>query len=109
MGNRSEVWREIWQKKYEVDDFPDTTDLIHSRDGFDTLSNIQYEKLTGYFLEKLSVTDHDDIVEIGCGAGAFLEHISSFRFLSGVDCDTPDKKEVRRHLRSRRGKLSAFQ
>ena len=85
MGNRSEVWREIWQKKYEAGESSYTADSIHSRDGFDTLSNIQYEKLAGYFLEKLDITGHDDVVEIGCGAGAFLEHISRFKSLSGVD------------------------
>ena len=82
---RSEVWYGIWQEKYETEKPRETESLIHSRDGFDSLSAGQWEKLAGYYLEKLSVTDHDDVVEIGCGAGAFLEHISRFRSLSGVD------------------------
>ena len=85
MERRSEVWHGIWQEKYGIEKPRETESLIHRRDGFDSISAGQWEKLAGYFLEKIAVTDHDDVVEIGCGAGAFLEHISRFRTLSGVD------------------------
>ncbi|UCB46620.1 MAG: methyltransferase domain-containing protein [Spirochaetota bacterium] len=81
MTKRSAVWNRIWQKKYGREDTVD----IHVKDGFDILSEADWQRLVSYFMDLLDISENHDIVEIGCGGGAFLEHIKNYKTLSGVD------------------------
>ena len=53
--------------------------------GFDDLSYVQWKKLSHFFLEKIIINNTDDVLEIGCGAGAFTKQIKSYKSISGVD------------------------
>lgn len=98
MKQHSKVWHEIWQRKYGEGASPEAGAEIHTRDGFDSLSAQQWKRLVRYFIDKLAITEHDDVVEIGCGAGAFLEHIPRCRTLSGVDYSECAIQQIGRRL-----------
>ena len=65
--NRNKKWRNIWDQKYTK--YKDH-DLLHVQDGFDDLSYAEWQKLTHFFLSKIAIDSADDVLEIGCGAGA---------------------------------------
>ncbi|MBN2325098.1 MAG: class I SAM-dependent methyltransferase [Spirochaetes bacterium] len=90
MKKRSEAWRAIWEKKYASrlpadPSQPDARQEPHVRDGFDSLSLGQWKKLAGYFLPKIAVGSGDDVLEVGCGAGAFLGLLPPCSSIAGVD------------------------
>ncbi len=90
MDKRSDVWRSIWQKKYAplAPGNPlkaPACEARHVRDGFDSLSDSQWKTLAGYFLRKIAVGADDDVLEVGCGAGAFLEQLPPCRSIAGAD------------------------
>ena len=98
MKCRSTIWRSIWQKKYDSGESPDAAVAVHTRDGFDSLSDGQWDRLTRYFIEKLDITGTDDIVEIGCGAGAFLARIGTYGSMSGVDYSSHAIRRIKGRL-----------
>lgn len=90
MDSRSDAWRGIWQKKYatvasEKASQAEACRAPHVCDGFDSLSHGQWKKLTGYFIRKIVVGPGDDVLEVGCGVGAFLEQLPPCGSIAGVD------------------------
>jgi ubiquinone/menaquinone biosynthesis C-methylase UbiE len=77
---RSELWRQIWEKKYKL-----AEGAVHQLDGFDLLTDKQWTELTARFCQLMEPLVGADVMEVGCGAGAFLEQIAGARSLSGVD------------------------
>ncbi len=75
-------WEDIWNKKYSK--YKNHQDL-HVQDGFDDLDYTQWQKLTSFFLDKILIDSKDDVLEVGCGAGAFAKQIKSYQSISGVD------------------------
>jgi ubiquinone/menaquinone biosynthesis C-methylase UbiE len=81
--SRQKVWESIWSKKYES--YHDHKDL-HVAAGYDMLSYAQYQTLASYFIDKLSLQPEYNFLEVGCGCGAFLEHVNKrVRSVSGID------------------------
>jgi ubiquinone/menaquinone biosynthesis C-methylase UbiE len=79
--HRSAGWRSIWQKKFSLEEPVDA----HVRDGFDTLTKADWQRLARHFINMLGISEEDDVAEVGCGGGAFLELVERCRSLSGVD------------------------
>jgi ubiquinone/menaquinone biosynthesis C-methylase UbiE len=79
--HRSAGWRSIWQKKFSLEEPVDA----HVRDGFDTLTKADWQRLARYFINMLDISEEDDVAEIGCGGGAFLKLVARCRTISGVD------------------------
>lgn len=79
--DRNEVWRNIWQKKYD----PKRDAPAYARDGYDLFSAQQLKSFFAYFVDKVRPTSQDDVLEVGCGAGALLQELPPCRSLSGVD------------------------
>ncbi len=78
---RNEVWKGIWQKKYD----PILDATPHVRDGYDLLTPEQLGRFFGFFLDKLGIDASDDVLDVGCGAGALLQHLPECRRVCGVD------------------------
>ncbi len=85
MKNRKEAWHSIWQKKYAPAVPKNACEAPHVRDGFDSLSDGQWKTLARYFLREIAVGPDDDVLEVGCGAGAFLEQLPPCRSIAGAD------------------------
>jgi len=81
--NRENAWKEIWTKKYKS--YRDH-EYLHVAAGYDGLSYDEWKKLTRFFIDKLRFSSNDDVLEVGCGCGAFLKEIENqVASLSGVD------------------------
>jgi SAM-dependent methyltransferase len=76
---RSQTWQQIWDRKHGMD-VP-----LHVADGFDLLSTGQYDALVAPFAQWMGELCECDVLEVGCGAGAFLQRLAGARSLSGVD------------------------
>lgn len=91
---KNSEWLSIWQKKYA----PEAAAETHVLDGFYALSADQYARLAGFFIDKLQLSGKDDILEIGCGAGAFLAQIKKYKTISGVDYSENAVSMIHRRL-----------
>ena len=80
--SRKNKWNEIWNKKYTA--YLDAEHL-HVSAGYDDLSYPEWKKLTSFFIDKLNFKATDDVLEIGCGSGAFLKELPTVNTISGVD------------------------
>jgi len=78
--HRSATWRRIWENKYDG-----ATGPVHKLDGFDLLTAEQWSDLVSRFCGFMGSTKGMDILEVGCGAGAFLQEIPEPRSLAGLD------------------------
>jgi ubiquinone/menaquinone biosynthesis C-methylase UbiE len=77
----SNIWKQIWDAKYNSNQ----NKPAHVLDGFDALTKDQWSLLTRNFLKLINIEANMDILEIGCGAGAFLEKIKPHDHIFGVD------------------------
>jgi ubiquinone/menaquinone biosynthesis C-methylase UbiE len=77
----SENWKKIWDVKYDhLQEKP-----LHVLDGWDSLTEAQWVIMVNKYLKLLKLKPDDDILEVGCGSGAFLNVIELHNSLSGVD------------------------
>ena len=90
---RSETWKAIWQKKYAKTE----KQPLHVLDGFNDLSTTHWQHLVSQFTAKLDLPPGSRVVEVGCGAGAFLEGLQHCQ-LAGVDYSTEAIARIRTHL-----------
>ena len=79
---RQSEWNKIWNKKYTT---YMNTENLHISAGFDDLSYEEWQKLTDFFISRLNIHPSDDVLEVGCGSGAFLNEIKHAGSFSGVD------------------------
>jgi ubiquinone/menaquinone biosynthesis C-methylase UbiE len=91
----SKKWKDIWGKKYSKDN---KRQDLHIQDGFDDLSYVQWEKLTAFFLDKISINSNNDVLEDGCGSGAFAKQIKSYKTISGIDQSVGAIENIRKHI-----------
>ena len=68
-------------------------------DGFDALSASHWGQMVGKFLELINIRNNSDVLEVGCGSGAFLQHIDNAGSISGVDYSEAAIEQVRSRLR----------
>lgn len=66
--------------KYRAADGP-----VHKLDGFDLLTAAQWSRLVARFCRIMAPIAGKDILEVGCGAGAFIGKINRAKSLSGID------------------------
>ncbi len=79
---RDKQWLKIWDKKYRPGG---DVDILHVMDGFETLNRKQWKDLADYFLDLCEIGSRDDVLEVGCGAGAILMEVEKWGSLAGVD------------------------
>lgn len=79
---RQEIWKNIWDNKYNESS---KATHLHVLGGYDGLSYKQWCTLTRVFIEQIGVAENHDVLEVGCGPGAFLEQLPPVRSLSGID------------------------
>jgi ubiquinone/menaquinone biosynthesis C-methylase UbiE len=80
---RNAVWKDIWIKKGL-----DKNALLHLADGYDLLSEDEYDRMILQATQPIPLRGDESILECGCGAGAFLASllkIHSGLKVSGVD------------------------
>lgn len=68
-------WREIWDKNGKLANCQNLKDLLILNGHQSPTSDIKVKnwlKYTNYFIKKFNIQKKDNILEIGCGAGAFL-------------------------------------
>ena len=80
--NRQNEWNYVWNRKYTQ--YLGHEDL-HVSAGYDGLSYEEWRKLTRFFISRIGFNDDDDVLDIGCGSGAFLKEIGSLGSISGID------------------------
>ena len=73
-------WNQIWNKKYSKSE-----SYSHINSGFDFLSIVQWKNLVKIFTDLLVIKKDSQILDVGCGEGAFLEQIKQYKSLSGID------------------------
>ena len=72
--------------------------MLHVQDGFDDLNYAEWQKLTHFFLSKIAIDSADDVLEVGCGAGAFSKQIKLFKSISGVDYSADAIASIRKNI-----------
>tara|TARA_B100000780_G_C21002685_1_gene401196 strand:+ start:108 stop:617 length:510 start_codon:yes stop_codon:yes gene_type:complete len=73
-------WNKIWNKKYSKSE-----SYSHINAGFDFLSIVQWKNLVKIFTDLLIIKKDSQILDVGCGEGAFLEQIKQYKSVSGID------------------------
>jgi len=91
----SNDWKNIWDKKYL------TNAPSYIMDGFDNLSISQWEHLVDVFCSLIQIDENSDILDIGCGSGAFLEQIKKYNSLSGIDYSENAISVIKNNLEGR--------
>jgi ubiquinone/menaquinone biosynthesis C-methylase UbiE/phosphatidylglycerophosphate synthase len=64
---RSDVWQSIWRRKAATDDVP-----LHHVNGYDLLDQRGWDGMIADLAAKLRLRPGLEVIEFGCGAGAFL-------------------------------------
>ena len=83
MTSRSEKWKSIWVKKGLIEGVP-----LHQADGFDSLSQDEWDDMVYQVTQNLGLKDGSSILDCGCGAGAFLLSLTKhYRDLDLVGVD----------------------
>ena len=90
---RSETWKAIWQTKYAKTE----KQPLHVLDGFNDLSTTHWQHLVSQFTANLELPPGSRVVDVGCGAGAFLECLQHCQ-LAGVDYSAEAIARIRTHL-----------
>jgi len=80
--NRQLEWYTIWNRKYSL--YKGHEDL-HVSAGYDDLSYEEWQRLTRFFITRIGFGSEDDILEVGCGSGAFLKEVGQVGSVSGID------------------------
>ena len=93
--NIKEQWQVIWDKKYFK---YKEHKWLHVQDGFDELNYAQWEGMCSFFLNKIDIKNTDDVLEVGCGAGAFSKQIKLFKSISGVDYSADAIASIRKNI-----------
>lgn len=72
----SDKWRKIWSKKELVKDEIISLENLIKADGFDTgvgsYTPDSWKKMVADFCDRVEIKDTYNLVEIGCGSGAFI-------------------------------------
>lgn len=89
---RGRTWQQIWDRKHGMD-VP-----LHVADGFDLLTAGEYDALVAPFVQWMGDLSGSDVLEVGCGSGAFLQRLPAARSLSGVDYAERAVQRVRAEL-----------
>jgi SAM-dependent methyltransferase len=93
---RSEIWKDIWTRKGLHNDAP-----LHHANGYDLLSWTEWEAMVAEVCRPLGLTGTENILDCGCGAGAFLKVLSTrypgLKF-TGLDYSPPLVKRARERL-----------
>ena len=94
MNRRSETWLRIWERKYAGTQ----ENALHVADGYDELSPRDFEKMVKCFLKLAGIPENSRILDVGCGAGAFLKHACGYQHLSGIDYSEAAIRAIRERL-----------
>lgn len=82
ISNRNKVWRRIWDQKYKncQQKIPP-----HVMAGYDCIDENQFCIMVQKFISYLDLKQEHNILDVGCGCGAFCKHIKSFKTITGID------------------------
>lgn len=88
-------WQKIWTLKGAKENIP-----LHHYDGFEILSEEDFTWLAKLTSAPLNISDEDNVLEIGCGAGAYLSELSKLYKLNlnGIDYSPTLIQKIRSHL-----------
>ena len=98
MSDRNQEWLGIWENKYGQEHHGQE---LHVLDGCDGMSCDEWHRLASFFLDRLNIGPSDDVLEVGCGVGAFLSEIPQCGSLSGIDYSENAISVIRGHLQGR--------
>lgn len=93
---RSEVWLNIWRRKAASTDVP-----LHHVNGYDLLDQAGWDGMIGELVAKLRLRPGMEVIEFGCGAGAFpasMAKVCPGLKLHGIDYAPELVERVRRVL-----------
>ena len=76
----ADKWKEIWSKKTIKNNSNISLEQLILADGFDTgvgsYSQLQWKEMVADIFQRTSLTIDSNILELGCGSGAFLYAIN---------------------------------
>ena len=101
---KNNKWKEIWDRKGRLANCQNLKDLITLNGHQSPTSDVKVKdwiKYTNYFIKRFNIKKKDNILEIGCGAGAFLlpffkKKINCF----GIDFSKELIKHSKKNLKS---------
>jgi SAM-dependent methyltransferase len=94
VDRRSEDWLRIWERKYAGV----RENSLHVADGYDELTPRDFAEMAKLFLDLADIPDKARVLDVGCGAGAFLQHLRGYRHLAGVDYAEEAIRAIRKRL-----------
>ena len=80
--NRNQEWLDIWQRKYGREQVGRD---LHVLDGYDGMTSDEWSRLCQFAISKMEIKATDDVLEVGCGCGAFLNELECYGSISGVE------------------------
>ena len=94
MNRRSADWLRIWERKYAGT----RENALHVADGYDELTPRYFQEMAKLFLDLAGIPEKARVLDVGCGAGAFLQHLHGYRHLAGVDYAREAIQAIRKRL-----------
>ncbi len=94
MNQRSADWLQIWERKY----VGTRKNSLHVADGYDELTPGEFEEMAKRFLDLADFPENARILDVGCGAGAFLQHAGGYQHLTGIDYSKEAIRVIRERL-----------
>ena len=89
ISNRSKNWLKIWNRKGKNLISKKTRDILNANGHDSPLGKVSKKKWTEYLdnkVKKIKIKKNSNILEYGCGSGAFLSHFYNNNFnLYGID------------------------
>jgi len=99
-NSKGKSWKDVWSKKYTEHK---NHKWLHVQDGFDNLNYSQWKKLCGFFLNIIDIRNTDDVLEVGCGSGAFAREIQTYKSISGVDYSSEAIENIKQNIPEKEG------
>jgi len=94
MDQRSADWLRIWERKYAGA----REKTLHVADGYDELTPGEFAEMAKLFLDLAVIPEKARVLDVGCGAGAFLQHVHGDCHLAGVDYSKEAIQSIRKRL-----------
>ena len=68
--DRSASWKGVWERKGQID-----APHLHHLNGYDLLSADEWDEMVTKVVQPIGIKAGDQVIECGCGAGAFLASV----------------------------------
>lgn len=78
---RSERWRFIWSRRFDAW----LLEPLHIIDGFEKMDESEWKIFVDEWIDRVRITHDSSVLDVGCGGGAWLQHLRFVKNIIGVD------------------------